>query len=59
LDAAAALGMESIDLTETLDSNTGTGHLRDLYLRLKPHGTVSAVREFLERAKSVVEREDD
>ena len=59
LDAAAALGMESIDLAETLDSNTGADHLRDLYLHLKPHSTVPAVREFLERAKSVVEREDD
>jgi len=51
LDASAALGMESIDLAETLDSNTGADHLRDLYLRLKPHSTVPAVREFLERAK--------
>jgi len=55
LDAAAALGMESIDLAETLDSNTGAGHLRDLYLHLKPHGTVPAVREFLERAKGLEE----
>ena len=51
LDASAALGMESIDLAETLDSNTGADHLRGLYLRLKPHGTVRAVREFMERAK--------
>jgi len=55
LDAAAVLGMESIDLAETLDSNTGADHLRDLYLRLKPHGTVPAVREFLERANVFVE----
>jgi tetratricopeptide (TPR) repeat protein len=55
LDAAAALGMESIDLAETLDSNTGADHLRDLYLHLKPHGTVPAVREFLERAKGLEE----
>ena len=55
LDAAAALGMESIDLAETLDSNTGADHLRDLYLRLKPHSTAPAVREFLERAKAFVE----
>jgi len=46
--------MESIDLAESLDSRLGAGHLRDLCLRLKPHNTVAAVREFLERAKGFV-----
>ncbi|MGH3800907.1 MAG: hypothetical protein ACRDTD_12355 [Pseudonocardiaceae bacterium] len=51
LDAAAGLGMQSIDLAESLDSNTGTGLLRDLCFRMTPHGEVPAVRDFLERAR--------
>ncbi|HEU0089394.1 MAG TPA: hypothetical protein VFQ77_17420 [Pseudonocardiaceae bacterium] len=58
LEAAAKLGMEAIDLAETLDSPRGTSHLRDLYLRLQPHATVSAVREFLERVKGFVAGRD-
>jgi transcriptional regulator with XRE-family HTH domain len=54
LDAAAELGMQSIDLAETLDSTRGAGRLRDLYLRMKPHGEVPAVRDFLERAQGFV-----
>ncbi|MGH3771723.1 MAG: helix-turn-helix domain-containing protein [Pseudonocardiaceae bacterium] len=54
LDAAAGLGMQSIDLAETLDSTRGAGRLRDLYLRMKPHGEVPAVRDFLERARGFV-----
>ncbi len=55
LDAAVGLGMESLDLTESLDSRRGAGHLHDLYLRLKPYAKVPAVRDFLERAKGFVE----
>ncbi|MGH3567767.1 MAG: hypothetical protein ACRDRH_17405 [Pseudonocardia sp.] len=51
LDAAATLGMESIDLAGSLESATGLGHLHDLYLRMKPHANVPAVQGFLERAK--------
>ncbi|MGH3719319.1 MAG: hypothetical protein ACRDRI_10885 [Pseudonocardiaceae bacterium] len=54
LDAAAGLGMQSIDLAESLDSTRGAGRLRDLYLRMKPHGKVPAVRDFLERARGFV-----
>ena len=54
LDAAVGLGMQSLDLTESLDSRRGAGHLRELCLRLKPYGKVPAVREFLERAKGLV-----
>lgn len=56
LEAAAGLGMQSIDLAESLDSNTntGTGLLRDLYFRMKPHGKVPAARDFLERARGFV-----
>jgi hypothetical protein len=54
LDAAARLGMQSIDLAESLDSTRGAGLLRDLYFRMKPHGDVPAVRDFLERARGIV-----
>ncbi len=51
LDAAAGLGMQSLDLAESLDSTQGADLLHDLYLRMKPHNTVPAVRDFLERAE--------
>lgn len=54
LSVAAGLGMESIDLTESLDSTTGLGYLRDLYHELKPHAKVPAVRDFLERARGLM-----
>jgi hypothetical protein len=54
LDAAAGLGMQSINVAESLDSTRGTGLLRDLYFRMKPHGEVPAVRDFLERARGLV-----
>jgi transcriptional regulator with XRE-family HTH domain len=54
LDAAAVLGMQSIDLAESLDSTRGVGLLRDLYLRMKPHGEVPAVRDFLERTRMLM-----
>jgi DNA-directed RNA polymerase specialized sigma24 family protein len=54
LDAAAGLGMQSLDLAENLDSNTGTGHLGGLYYRMKQFTKVPAVQDFLERAKMVV-----
>jgi hypothetical protein len=55
LDAAAGLGMQSIDLAESLDSRRGTDSLRDLYFRLQPYGKVPAVRDFIERARGFVE----
>jgi hypothetical protein len=54
LEAAAALGVQSTDLAESLDSTRGTGLLRDLYFRLKPHDEVPAVRDFVERARGFV-----
>jgi hypothetical protein len=54
LNAAAGLGMQSLDLAESLESNTGTGHLGDLYYRMKQYPMVPAVRDFLERAKGLV-----
>ncbi|MGH3865207.1 MAG: hypothetical protein ACRDQ4_03550 [Pseudonocardiaceae bacterium] len=56
LDAAAGLGMQSIDLAESLDSHRGAGRLRNLYFRMQPHDKVPAVRDFLERARGFVER---
>ncbi len=53
LDAAAGLGMQSIDLAESLDSHAWAGHLRDLYFRMQPHGKIPAVQDFLERAKGL------
>jgi DNA-binding XRE family transcriptional regulator/tetratricopeptide (TPR) repeat protein len=54
LDVAAGLGMESIDLAESLDSNNGLGYLHDLYHRLKLHAKVPAVCDFLERARGLM-----
>jgi hypothetical protein len=53
LEAAAGLGLQSLDLAESLNSARGTALLHDLYLRMKPHDTVPAVRDFLERAKGL------
>lgn len=54
LDAAAGLGMQSIDLAESLNSTRGTGLLRDLCFRMKPYGELPVVRDFLERARGLV-----
>lgn len=43
------------DLAEGLDSTRGIARLRDLYARLRPHDRVPAVRDFLERARTVVQ----
>ncbi|MGH3692474.1 MAG: helix-turn-helix transcriptional regulator, partial [Pseudonocardiaceae bacterium] len=56
LDAAAALGMQSIELAESLDSTRGAGRLHDLYQQLRPYAKVPAVHEFLERARGYTER---
>ncbi|MGH3900263.1 MAG: hypothetical protein ACRDTA_18870 [Pseudonocardiaceae bacterium] len=55
LDAAAGLGMQSIDLAESLDSARGTSCLRDLYCQLRPHAKIPAVHDFVERARGFVE----
>jgi hypothetical protein len=54
LEAAAGLGMQSIDLAETLDATRGAGLLRGLYHQLRPHSEVPAVHDFLERARGFV-----
>ncbi|MGH4000236.1 MAG: hypothetical protein ACRDTJ_22565, partial [Pseudonocardiaceae bacterium] len=55
LQAAAGLGLQSLDLAESLNSTRGAGRIHDLYLRMKAHDTVPAVREFLERVERVGE----
>jgi hypothetical protein len=54
LDVAASHGMEAIRLTETLDSPRLAGLIRNLYHQMTPHAKVSAVGDFLERARSLV-----
>ncbi|HEY2763857.1 MAG TPA: helix-turn-helix transcriptional regulator [Pseudonocardiaceae bacterium] len=53
LDTAAGLGLQSLDLAESLNSTRGAALLRDLYVRMKPHNTIPAVREFLDRVEAV------
>lgn len=54
LDAAAARGMEAIQLSEGLDSIRSFGLIRDLCDQMRPHARVPAVRDFLERARDLV-----
>ncbi|HET9254686.1 MAG TPA: hypothetical protein VFO16_05730, partial [Pseudonocardiaceae bacterium] len=54
LDAAAGLGMQSIDLVENLHSKRSTDLLRHLYHQMMPHAMVPAVGNFLERAEGLV-----
>jgi len=51
LDAAADRGMAAVQLAETLDSARSAGYMRDLCHQMQPHAQVSAVGDFLERAR--------
>jgi transcriptional regulator with XRE-family HTH domain len=53
LETAAARGMEVIALAEGLQSAT-VGAFHDLYGQMTPHADVPAVREFLERGRTLV-----
>lgn len=55
LEAAAHQGMTAIELAESLDSTLGVDLLRDLCHQITPHATVPAVRDFLDRARDLVE----
>jgi DNA-binding XRE family transcriptional regulator len=55
LDAAASRGIAAIRLAEDLDSNRSVGLLRDLSHQMKPHAKVPAVRDFLDRARGLVQ----
>jgi hypothetical protein len=54
LDAAADRGIAAVHLAECLTSSRGIDCLRDLYVRMRPHEPVPAVRNFLERARVVL-----
>ncbi|MCA1672161.1 MAG: helix-turn-helix domain-containing protein, partial [Actinobacteria bacterium] len=53
LDAAAATGIEAINLAQGLSSARSVARIRELSQQLQPHATVPAVREFLERAEGL------
>ncbi len=55
LDAAAARGMEAIQLIETLDSPRSLALIRDLCQQLTPHTKVPAVRDFMARARELTQ----
>jgi hypothetical protein len=54
LDAAAARGIEAIELAESLDSTISVDLLCDLYHQMEPYAQVPAVGDFLERARGLV-----
>jgi hypothetical protein len=54
LAAAADRGIAAIELAESLDSTLGVDLLSDLYRQMKPHAKVSAVADFLDRARGLV-----
>jgi len=45
----------TIDLTESLASTRNAGRIRNLYWRLESHVKVPAVRDFLERARGLIQ----
>ncbi|MGH3695592.1 MAG: helix-turn-helix transcriptional regulator [Pseudonocardiaceae bacterium] len=55
LDAAAHQGMTAIELAKSLDSTLSVNLLDSLYHQLTPHAKVRAVRDFLDRARDLVE----
>jgi transcriptional regulator with XRE-family HTH domain len=54
LENAAERGIAAIELAESLDSALGVDLLRGLYHQMTPHAQVSAVGDFLERARGLV-----
>ncbi len=54
LDAAADRGLAAVHLAESLTSTRGIDCLRDLYRKMQPQASVSAVGDFLERAQVVL-----
>jgi hypothetical protein len=47
--------MEAIHIAERLDSTYSIDLLRNLYRQMQPHATVPAVRDFLDRARGLVQ----
>lgn len=54
LDAAAARGMEALQIVETLDSPRSLALIHDLSLQLTPHTKLPAVQDFVARARDLV-----
>lgn len=54
LDAAAARGMEALQIIETLDSPRSLALIRDLSHQLTPHTKIHAVQGFVTRARDLV-----
>jgi hypothetical protein len=54
LVAAASTASEALELATGLSSARGTKRVRDLCTQLKPHSQEPAVREFLDRARTLL-----
>ncbi|MGH3906639.1 MAG: hypothetical protein ACRDTE_21045 [Pseudonocardiaceae bacterium] len=54
LDAAVDRGLTAVHLAESLTSTRGIDCLRDLYRQMRPHASVPAVKDLLERAQVVL-----
>ncbi|MCA1675198.1 MAG: helix-turn-helix domain-containing protein, partial [Actinobacteria bacterium] len=52
LDAAAAHGIEAIDLAGSVSSPLNVDRIRDLARKLRPHASVPAVRTFLDHTQA-------
>jgi transcriptional regulator with XRE-family HTH domain len=55
LEAAADRGMAALDFAENLHSTLSSDLLHDLHRQMKPHAKVPAVRDFLDRARELVD----
>ncbi len=54
VDMAADRGLAAVHLAESLTSTRGVDCLRDLYMKMRPHASVPAVRDFMEQARGVL-----
>ncbi|MGH3694565.1 MAG: helix-turn-helix domain-containing protein [Pseudonocardiaceae bacterium] len=54
LDAAVERGRAALDLSANLDSSHSVGRFRDLVDQMRPHTTVPAVRDFIDRTRELV-----
>ncbi|MFI6084217.1 hypothetical protein ACIBBB_25110 [Streptomyces sp. NPDC051217] len=53
LERACATAGQALDLTEEISSHRAAGPLHDLALRMQPHESVPAVRDFRERVATL------
>lgn len=54
LDAAVERGRAALDLSASLDSSDSVDRFRDLVDQMRPHTTVPAVRDFVDRTRELV-----